>query len=83
MKNAKKQAMTTQLNIGTEIKTVRHTDNSDIIKDVIITKCPKRNYSGMEVEFKSLKGKYKAYIYPNDVWAFVRQKGEMWLHEIK
>jgi hypothetical protein len=73
--------MTTQLNINTEIKTERITENSEIIKTVIITKCPTRNHSGMEVEFKGIKGTYKAYINSFGAWTFM--KGNTQLTEIK
>jgi len=73
--------MTTQLNINTEIKTERITENSEIIKTVVITKCPSRNYCGMEVEFKGIKGTYKAYISYHDKWTFM--KGNTQLTEIK
>ena len=73
--------MTTQLNINTEVKTEKITDNSEIINTVIITKCSSRNYSGMEVELKGLKGIYKAYINSFGAWTFI--KGNTQLTEIK
>lgn len=75
--------MTTQLKINTEIKTLRVTDNSDIIKTRIITKCPSPNYHGMEVEFKNLKGTYKACIQYRGKWTFYAMKGDKILEEIK
>ena len=73
--------MYSQLNINTEVKTLRVTENKDITKTITVAKCPKRIYSGMPVEFKELKGTYKAYIGRVDnKWQFV--KGNIYLDEI-
>ena len=69
------------MKVNTSFKTLRVTDNKDIIKTFTISKCPKIIYSGMQVEFKELKGTYKAYISSvDDKWKFV--KGDIYLYEI-
>lgn len=64
--------VSTELQVGNQINTIRYTENSEITKKLTIKKCPKRNGDGMQVEFNELKGTFKAYISFDNKWKFVK-----------